>query len=53
MTYDEIKTTCDVKADGLSQWGSLGEDQKVEMGAFKVGDKIWSNAMGEWCCEHD
>ena len=47
MTYDEIKTACDVQAGGLNQWDSLGEDEKVEMSAFKVGDKIWSNVMGD------
>ena len=47
MTYDEIKTAWGGQADGLNQWDSLGEDEKVEMNAFKVGDKVWSNVMGD------
>ena len=42
MTYDEIKTACDVQAGGLNQWDSLGEDEKVEMNAFKVGEGVGS-----------
>ena len=47
MTFDEIKTTRDVQADEHNQWDSLGEDEKVEMSVFKVGDKVWSNVMGD------
>ena len=47
MTYDEIKTAWDVQAGELNQWDSLGEDEKVEMNAFNVGDKVWSNVMGD------
>ena len=47
MAFDEIKTTRDVQADEHNQWGSLGEDEKVEMSVFKVGDKVWSNVMGD------
>ncbi len=42
MTYDEIKTAWDVQAGGLNQWDSLGEDEKVEMNAFKVGEGVGS-----------
>ena len=47
MTLDEIKTARDVQADEYNQWDSLGEYEKVDVSAFKVGDKIWSNVMGD------
>ena len=30
MTYEEIKTAWNAKADELNQWDELGEDEKVE-----------------------
>ena len=30
MTYDEIKTTWNARADERNQWDSLGEDEKIE-----------------------